>query len=388
MFYSTPYKRSGPRFKSGSLTMWLWPIYYLYIIVKTYVTGHFYDDSLIDVIQIQMMLGIAFLAIWLSARYRFGAGSYKLSLMAPALMLINIAAATGSLFDDSRLLSTSPSEREDFLQFMVIGFLELFIIPVVIGVLVFLKLVKVMEPLEDDLTRVAAAVAENDYSVRVNNIELVQDPFFGRMIEFINFLIGQSEELIGKLQETIRLISLTSDELTETTSQVQIASEEIGQATQSISKETNEQVAKMEAISSRMEEAGNVLEDVSIIVDQAIKKSKQIAFQTNVLALNAGVEASRAGDYGRGFSVVAENVRKLSEQSKKVSDDIEKGFGLFNQSFKEVFHEVQVSFTDLAAHIEETAASSEEIASAMEDLNANMMRLGELFSRINNLSKT
>ena len=48
-----------------------------------------------------------------------------------------------------------------------------------------------------------------------------------------------------------------------------------------------------------------------------------IALQTNILALNAGIEASRAGDYGRGFAVVAQNVRELSDKTKMASESIE-----------------------------------------------------------------
>jgi iron only hydrogenase large subunit-like protein len=113
-------------------------------------------------------------------------------------------------------------------------------------------------------------------------------------------------------------------------------------------------------------------------IDEIVDFIRQMARQTNLLGLNAQIEASRAGAEGKGFAVVADEVRKLAESSRQNSDKIKATLRDLSSAIKEISTSTQVTQTisssqsqmldELTATIEEIGASQEELLAIAEEL--------------------
>jgi heam-based aerotactic trancducer len=83
-----------------------------------------------------------------------------------------------------------------------------------------------------------------------------------------------------------------------------------------------DQIESIHQSTLAMKETVGALNQLSTQIQQVVSSVEDIANQTNLLALNASIEAARAGEHGRGFAIVANEVRKLSEQTKKSVETI------------------------------------------------------------------
>ncbi|MHC1721471.1 MAG: methyl-accepting chemotaxis protein [Clostridiaceae bacterium] len=136
---------------------------------------------------------------------------------------------------------------------------------------------------------------------------------------------------------------------------------------------SSKQVSELNAmILDRIEDTNRQTKDT----DEIIGFVKNIAKQTNLLGLNASIEASRAGDYGRGFNIVAKEIRKLSASS---TDNLKK--------IEDILKNMQVSISSLTEKINDANDDFQKQAEEFQQVNELMEELSEDAEFLKNIAK-
>lgn len=200
--------------------------------------------------------------------------------------------------------------------------------------------------------------------------------------------VEQGARAIDDMSRGIRQIAANAQQASSMV--VQVASM-AGEGNQSI----QAAVQQMNAIHDSIRELAGVVDGLgnhSQAIGQIIEVITGIAEQTNLLALNAAIEAARAGEHGRGFAVVADEVRKLAEQSSKsaqqigqliqtIQTDTKLAVESMESGTKEVqegilvvhhagetFGQIQMSITTVADQIQDVSAAAQEVSAHSEQV--------------------
>jgi methyl-accepting chemotaxis protein len=150
---------------------------------------------------------------------------------------------------------------------------------------------------------------------------------------------AQEREIVAKTNEkslSIKGLLVENMEASEETQKnVKVAHDELGTARESLNALSSEVNSFVETENELTSELVALRSDADQVKD-VLNVIKDIAEQTNLLALNAAIEAARAGEHGRGFAVVADEVRKLAERTQKSLTEIDISVGTIVQSINDV----------------------------------------------------
>ncbi|MFO7849831.1 MAG: methyl-accepting chemotaxis protein [Spirochaetia bacterium] len=195
------------------------------------------------------------------------------------------------------------------------------------------------------------------------------------------------KELADRIENQSSAVTQSSSSIEEMNASIQnvaTISKKRKESSEGLTKITGEAGAKVretdELIRQNAEDTDEILKIIGII--------NNIAGQTNLLAMNAAIEAAHAGDAGRGFAVVAEEIRGLAENSNTHAKKIKETINTIADRIKSI-HEASngsmEAFTRIEKETKESSDAMEEISSSMEELSQGSR---EIMDAVNSLAAT
>ena len=212
-------------------------------------------------------------------------------------------------------------------------------------------------------------------------------------------LANNTTEVVGNISEKINIVS-------ENTKSVSTLTDNANNSASAGEEAVEKAINQMEIIEKKTNETATIiseLEEKSIKIGQIVDTIESISEQTNLLALNAAIESARAGEAGRGFSVVAEEIRKLAEQSQQATKEIAEiindvqnktnsAVSVMNENSREVDTGAKVvniagtSFSEILQMIKEISEQIHEISRSINDINNGTKASVSSVNNIQNIS--
>ena len=315
---------------------------------------------------------------------------------------------------------------------LIVSFVIALILAILCGILLFRA---VTLPL-GKLLGIVDHMRRGDFSERLT---LERRDEFSTLADGVNGMADDLAGLIGQIQKSsiqvntsITEVAATSKEQQATANEIAATTTEIGATAKEISATSNELAHTMDEVSAVaeqtatlanggqaglarmestmrqvMEAAGAINAKLAILsekagnINQVVTTITKVADQTNLLSLNAAIEAEKAGQYGRGFAVVATEIRRLADQTAVSTYDIEQmvkdiqsavaagvmGMDKFSEEARRGMQEVQQVGGQLSEIIEQVQGLVPRFEGANEGMQAQATGAGQISEALSQLSE-
>ena len=352
--------------------------------------------------------------------------------------LFKVSNAANDIFENSEILLTELSElatelRDQSAARVISPTLAFVLLAAVIAIVVFIGLAVYRES-QTRLTKTQSQNDQNQNAILRLLDELadladgdltaeatVTEDFTGAIADSINYAIDQMRGLVQAIRGTAVRVATAAQESQSTAMQLADASEHQAQEIAGASAAVNEMAVSIDQVSSNAAESSavaersvaiakkgtdvvqNTIRGMDNIREQIQETSKRIkrlgessqeigdivslindiADQTNILSLNAAIQASMAGDAGRGFAVVADEVQRLAERSSAATKQIE----ALVKTIQSDTNEAVISMEHTTAEVVRGARLAQDAGVALEEIENVSTNLAELIQNISNAAR-
>ncbi len=210
------------------------------------------------------------------------------------------------------------------------------------------------------------------------------DEYSQNITKAINEINEGMERQSRHAQECVTKTDTLSNEIQAVSNVVERVEKLVGEAEDMI----NEGMGIVQLLGERATETNNITSKVSASIDALHKETEvintfvktitDISEQTNLLSLNASIEAARAGDAGRGFAVVAEEIRKLADDSAKAANEIKNNVG-------HISAQTQNSVESANQAREMVSLQTDAVAQVVDVFREMQVRMGQLVEGLNDI---